>query len=332
MKLIQTKIPDVVIVEPTVFGDERGWFMETFNEPRFHAELCKLGLDVPRPFVQDNHSCSHKNVLRGLHFQRAPHAQGKLVRVVKGAAFDVAVDIRPESATFGQWVGVELNEKNNRMLWIPEGFAHGFMALEDDTHFLYKTTDVYNKAAEGSLRWDDPTLAIEWPSDQVPNVSEKDQQAPSYVEYLDIAKGTATEVAHALMEFKVLGDDRGSLVALQALDNVPFAIKRTYYLTGTKPGVARGFHAHRSLKQLAVCVAGKCRMVMDDGNERTDYWLDATNKGIMIPPMVWHEMHDFSEDCVLLVLADAHYDESDYIRDYSAFKELKTHAKNSSAC
>ena len=148
MKLIQTAIPDVVIVEPPQFRDDRGWFMESFNEARFHAELAKLGLPAPRAFIQDNHSCSQAGVLRGLHYQLNPHAQGKLVRVVKGRAFDVAVDIRKGSSTFGQWVGVELTPENNRQLWIPEGFAHGFVSLEDDTHFLYKTTDYYAKDCE----------------------------------------------------------------------------------------------------------------------------------------------------------------------------------------
>lgn len=163
MKLIQTSIPDVVIIEPAVFGDERGWFMESFNEKRFHNELSKFGLPKPRPFVQDNHSCSSKGVLRGLHYQNTPHAQGKLVRVVKGSAFDVAVDIRPDSKTFGQWTGIELTAENKKMFWIPEGFAHGFVALEDDTHFLYKTTDYYAKDSEGTIVWSDSDLAIDWP-------------------------------------------------------------------------------------------------------------------------------------------------------------------------
>jgi dTDP-4-dehydrorhamnose 3,5-epimerase len=180
MKLTPTEIRDVVIVEPAVFGDERGWFMETFNEPRFHAELAKLGLPGPRAFVQDNHSCSKRGVLRGLHFQRGPHAQGKLVRVVRGSAWDVAVDVRRGSPTFGRWVGVHLTEANRRMLWIPEGFAHGFVALEDDTHFLYKTTDVYAKDCEVSIRWDDDQLAIAWPDLGVPPiVAAKDAGAPS---------------------------------------------------------------------------------------------------------------------------------------------------------
>lgn len=181
MKFTQTAIPDVVIIEPAVFGDARGWFMETFNQPKFVAGLAELGLPAPRPFVQDNHSCSQAGVLRGLHFQRAPHAQGKLVRVTKGRAFDVAVDIRPGSATFGRWVGVELTADNRRQLWLPEGFAHGFVALEDDTHFLYKTTDVYAKDCEGSIAWNDPEIGIEWPlGGLAPQLAAKDEQAPLF--------------------------------------------------------------------------------------------------------------------------------------------------------
>lgn len=182
MKLIRTAIPDIVIVEPRVFEDDRGWFFESFNEKKFHESLDNLGLPVPRAFVQDNHSCSSKGVLRGLHYQMAPYAQGKLVRVVKGAAFDVALDIRPDSPSFGKWVGAELTESNKHMLWIPEGFAHGFMALDQDTHFLYKTTDYYNKESEGSIIWDDSDVAIEWPRDRVDVilVSEKDEQAAGF--------------------------------------------------------------------------------------------------------------------------------------------------------
>jgi len=163
MRLVRTALPDVVVVEPTVFGDERGWFMETWNRPRLDAALAELGLPPPRPFVQDNHSCSRAGVLRGLHYQLPPHAQGKLVRVVRGAAFDVAVDIRRGSASFGRWVGVELSAANRREVWIPEGFAHGFLALEDDTEFLYKTTDLYARDCERAIRWDDPAIGIRWP-------------------------------------------------------------------------------------------------------------------------------------------------------------------------
>lgn len=181
MKLIATDIPDVVIVEPAVFGDDRGWFSESFNERRFHEELNKLGLTAPRAFVQDNHSCSRQGVLRGLHLQTAPHPQGKLVRVVRGAAYDVAVDIRPGSPTFGRWVGVELTAANHRQLWVPEGFAHGFLALEDDTHFLYKTTDFYARECERSIAWNDPDLAIAWPLGRLahpPILAPKDAAAP----------------------------------------------------------------------------------------------------------------------------------------------------------
>lgn len=186
MNLIQTDIPDVVIIEPQVFGDERGWFMESFNEKRFHIELGKLGLLAPRPFVQDNHSCSSKGVLRGLHFQNAPYAQGKLVRVVKGSAFDVAVDIRKKSPTYGQWTGIEISADNKKIFWVPEGFAHGFLALEDDTQFLYKTTNYYSKENEGAISWDDSDLDIHWPEIKGLEeylVNEKDQLAQSFSEF-----------------------------------------------------------------------------------------------------------------------------------------------------
>lgn len=181
MKLLPTALPGVVIVEPTVLRDDRGWFAESWNGARFDEGLRQLGLPAPRPFVQDNHSCSRAGVLRGLHYQLPPHPQGKLVRVVQGAAFDVAVDIRRGSPHFGQWVGVELSADNHRQLWIPEGFAHGFLALQDDTHFLYKTTDRYARDCERALRWDDPDIGIEWPLQRLtttPLVAAKDAAAP----------------------------------------------------------------------------------------------------------------------------------------------------------
>ena len=164
MNIIETKIHGLLIIEPKVFSDERGWFMESFNEEKFNKALIERGLHVPK-FVQDNHSMSKKGVLRGLHFQVPPHAQGKLVRVVQGKAWDVAVDIRKDSPTYGQWVGVELSGDNYKQFWIPEGFAHGFVALEDNTQFLYKTTDYYAKEYERSIVWDDSDLKINWPLD-----------------------------------------------------------------------------------------------------------------------------------------------------------------------
>ena len=181
MPLFATRLPGVVIVEPAVFADDRGWFMESFNEARFDAALIGAGLPPARRFVQDNHSCSRAGVLRGLHYQLPPHAQGKLVRVVAGAAWDVAVDIRRGSPHFGRWVGVELSAANRRQLWIPEGFAHGFLALQDETHFLYKTTDVYARECERGIRWDDPAIGIDWPLPPgiaAPLVAPKDAAAP----------------------------------------------------------------------------------------------------------------------------------------------------------
>jgi dTDP-4-dehydrorhamnose 3,5-epimerase len=183
MKLIATPLAGVVVAEPAVFADERGWFMESFNEARWTAGMAELGNTGSNAlrFVQDNHSCSKAGVLRGLHYQLPPHAQGKLVRVVKGAVFDVAVDIRRRSPTFGNWFGIELTAQNKRQLWIPEGFAHAFLALEDDTHFLYKTTDFYARDCEHAIRWDDPAIGIAWPllpDLRAPLVAPKDAAAP----------------------------------------------------------------------------------------------------------------------------------------------------------
>jgi len=173
LKAIPTAIPAVLIIEPKVFGDARGFFFESFNQRAFSQAT---GLDVN--FVQDNHSRSAKGVLRGLHYQ-IQQPQGKLVRVVRGAVFDVTVDIRKSSVTFGQWVGVELTEDNHRQLWIPSGFAHGFYVLSDSADFLYKTTDYYAPEFERSLVWNDPKIGIAWPLDTQPIVSAKDAQGMS---------------------------------------------------------------------------------------------------------------------------------------------------------
>ncbi len=174
MNIIETKIHGLLIIEPKVFSDERGWFMESFNEQKFAEALTERGLPVPK-FVQDNHSMSKKGVLRGLHFQLPPHAQGKLVRVVTGAVYDVAVDLRPDSPTFGMSYGVVLSGENKRQLWVPRGFAHGYLVLEDDTIFSYKCDNYYHKPAENGIRYDDPELSISWPSvDRPLVVSDKD--------------------------------------------------------------------------------------------------------------------------------------------------------------
>ncbi|EFH8994319.1 TPA: dTDP-4-dehydrorhamnose 3,5-epimerase [Escherichia coli] len=170
MNVIKTVIPEVLIFEPKKFEDSRGYFFESFNQRLFEDAVGKETL-----FVQDNQSYSSKNVLRGLHYQSEPYAQGKLVRCIMGEVFDVAVDIRKESESYGQWVGVFLSEDNNRQLWIPEGFAHGFLVKSEKAIFAYKCTNFYNPSAENTIRWDSPDLAIEWPlEDEDLLISEKD--------------------------------------------------------------------------------------------------------------------------------------------------------------
>jgi dTDP-4-dehydrorhamnose 3,5-epimerase len=174
MKVISTAIADVLIIEPQIFGDPRGFFLESFNQRAFNAAT-----DTNYAFVQDNHSRSAKGVLRGLHYQLG-QPQGKLVRAVRGAVFDVAVDIRPDSTTFGKWVGVELNEDNHRQLWVPPGLAHGFLVLSDSADFLYKTTDYYAPALERCIAWDDPVVGIDWPLDGSPTLSARDRAGQAF--------------------------------------------------------------------------------------------------------------------------------------------------------
>jgi dTDP-4-dehydrorhamnose 3,5-epimerase len=174
MKATKTAIEGVLILEPKVFGDSRGFFMESFNQKTFSDVT---GLEVT--FVQDNHSRSAKGVLRGLHYQQPPHAQGKLVRVTQGSVYDVALDIRRSSPTFGHWIGVELTGENHRQLWLPPGMAHGFLVTSDSADFLYKTTDFYNPQAEGCVLWSDPALGITWPDvGTAPVLATKDAAAP----------------------------------------------------------------------------------------------------------------------------------------------------------
>jgi len=175
MNITETNLPGLLIIDPKVFGDERGYFFESYNAELFrHA-----GLEMQ--FLQDNESRSGKGILRGLHFQEPPFEQGKLVRVARGAVMDVSVDIRKDSPTFGKWKAFELSEQNKRMLWIPPGFAHGFVTLEDNTIFIYKCTNIYNKESENSIRWDDPELNIDWGISD-PVISEKDKAASLFRE------------------------------------------------------------------------------------------------------------------------------------------------------
>jgi len=177
MKATALALPGLLLIEPQVFGDARGFFLESYNQKAFREFV---GLDVS--FVQDNHSRSAKGVLRGLHYQVHPKAQGKLVRVVRGAVFDVAVDIRKNSPAFGRWVGMELTEDNHRMLWIPPGLAHGFLVLSESADFLYKTTDFYAPGCERCIIWNDPTIGIDWPVTGAPILSDKDRQGRPFAE------------------------------------------------------------------------------------------------------------------------------------------------------
>jgi len=177
VKVIASPLKDCLIIEPRVFGDDRGFFLETFHVARY-AELAGIAL----PFVQDNHSRSEKGVLRGLHFQ-INKPQGKLVRVLRGEVFDVAVDLRRDSPSFGKWHGLLLNEKNKRQLWMPPGFAHGFLVLSDVADFEYKCTDYYDPDDEGAILWNDPELAIEWPEASAIRLSDKDASAPTFAAY-----------------------------------------------------------------------------------------------------------------------------------------------------
>lgn len=170
MQVTATSLPEVLIIEPKVFGDERGFFFESFNRKLFADAV-----GLPADFVQDNHSRSAMGVLRGLHYQ-IHHPQGKLVRVVRGSVFDVAVDVRKSSPNFGRWVGIELSEKNHYQLWVPPGFAHGFLVLSESADFLYKTTDYWHSEHERCIRWNDPTIGIDWPLTAEPTLSTKDTQ------------------------------------------------------------------------------------------------------------------------------------------------------------
>ncbi len=190
MKVQSTQIPGVLIVEPAIFGDDRGFFLESFNE----REMCSIGIDAH--FVQDNHSRSQRNVLRGLHYQIS-QPQGKLVRVVTGRVFDVAVDVRRDSPAFGKWVGVELSEENKRIFWLPAGMAHGFVVLSDSADFLYKATEYYAPKFERTILWNDTDLAIEWPLAGQPILSAKDAAAKTFREADVFEKDFLLKGAHA---------------------------------------------------------------------------------------------------------------------------------------
>lgn len=182
MNFIETSIPELLIIEPKIFGDDRGFFFESFNQKDFEKAT-----GITESFVQDNHSKSKKGVLRGLHIQKMPFAQGKLVRCIAGEVFDVAVDLRPHSPTLGKWFGLRLSGENKRQLWIPKGFAHGFYVISDYAEFVYKCIGYYAPDYELSIRWDDPSIGVKWPffDNDIPTLSQKDSDAMSLIEYLN---------------------------------------------------------------------------------------------------------------------------------------------------
>lgn len=177
MEIVKTEIQDLLIIKPRVFEDDRGYFFESYNRGAF------IDQGIKATFVQDNESRSGKNVLRGLHFQKPPFSQGKLVRVMRGSVLDVAVDLRKNSPTYGKWASIVLTDKNKWMYWVPEGFAHGFLTLEDNTVFFYKCTNVYNRESEGAIRWNDPSLNIDWGLAEEPILSEKDKVSPFFANF-----------------------------------------------------------------------------------------------------------------------------------------------------
>lgn len=325
MKLFQTSLPDIAVLEPAIYEDLQGGAMQVFDERTFHKALKKAGFPLPRSLTQDIHFCSKKGVLRGMRYQLPPHAQGNLIRVVHGSAHVVAVDVRRDSLSFGKWFGIDLDAVSQRMLWVPEGFAHGFVALEDSTHVFCKTTNDHHKEYERNVRWNDPDIGIDWPGFKEIIISAEDAVAPllkSSELHSEFIQGT-TE----LKDLKVIGDKRGSLIALEQGLNIPFAIKRVYYIYDTLADVGRGFHAHRRLEQMAICVSGSCNIVIDDGTTRKQVRLDSASKALIMRNMIWREMHEFSDDCVLLVLASEQYDESDYIRNYDQFIKEVSYGK-----
>jgi dTDP-4-dehydrorhamnose 3,5-epimerase len=317
VKLLRTSIAGVAIVESEAHEGSDRLSTYSFDQCAFHDAFKTAGLTLPQPLVQDIHLQLKKGELRGLRYQLQPHAQGNLISVIKGAAYVVALDVRRDSATCGKSVSVELDANAQRSLWIPEGFAHGFLALEDETQLFCKTSHERNGESERLIKWDDPATGAKWPDLSQIIVSSEDAAAP-LLRDVDLYSGYLHGTTEWI-DLKVIGDQRGSLIALEPGLNIPFAIKRVYYIYGTLPDVGRGYHAHRRLEQMAICVSGSCKMIIDDGITRREMRLDSANKALVIRNMIWREMHEFSSDCVLLVLASDYYDESDYIRDYDKF-------------
>lgn len=320
MNIITTELAGVVVVELTRTETSLGWDLEIFDEAIFNRQLKTFGYPRSGILSQDIFVSSKRGVIRGIDYQMSPASQEMLVSVIGGSAYHVVVDIRRDSITFGRWFGIEMTSRCNKLLWVPEGFAYGSMALEDNTCYMYKATALYSISSRKTLRWDDQEIGVLWPEVKSHAVTTEEYSPATTL--TDIkrnfpsAKGSVDKA-----DLIIHGDHRGSLIALEQGEGIPFEIKRAYYIFDTKLGVSRGFHAHYRLQQFIVCVSGKCRLVTDDGTNRTSVWLDSPTKALLVKNLIWREMHDFSEDCVLLVFASHHYDELDYIRNYDDFKK-----------
>ena len=308
MKRIDTGFEGLFVIEPKVFGDHRGFFFESYNQKIFRE------LGINHIFVQDNESLSSYGTLRGLHFQEGEFSQAKLVRVVKGKVLDVVVDVRRDSKTYGKSFSCELSEENKKVMMIPRGFAHGFVVLSETSVFQYKCDNFYSPANEAGIHYADPDLGIDWkvPADKI-LMSDKDKLLPNLREMKALGR---------LIDFTIMGDERGNLISLEENINIPFDVKRVYYIFDNIPGVERGFHAHKNLKQVVVCLHGSCKFVLDDGKTKEEVILNNKAKGLFISEFIWREMKEFSPGAVLMVVASEHYNENDYIRNYDDFKKM----------
>ncbi len=321
MKIVNQALPDVLLIEPELFNDERGFFFESFNQRKF-----KSLTGIKNNFVQDNHSKSKKGVLRGMHYQQEPKAQGKLVKVISGEIYDVVVDLRKWSKTFGQYCATTLSSESKCTLWVPPGFAHGFLTLSETAEVEYKVDEYYDPSHEVCIIWNDETLNIKWPDQAEPIVSDKDQRGVPFLEAAHFEeKAAAKPIVAKGAELVSLPthagtQDIGKLIAVERLSQqFPFDLKRIYYIFGADKTVRRGFHAHRNLKQMLVCVSGECKISLDDGKVRETVILDRADKALVIDKPLWREIFDFSENSVLMVLASETYNTEDYIWDYNEF-------------
>lgn len=318
MKLLASEIPEVLLVSLEILQDEFGSILKAFDDNEFQSEVQKLGHVIPKSFVYEFSSITQAGAAREIDYHNAPNAQARLVETVRNSALHVVVDMRSNVPTFGHAFAIVINEADRQLLWIPEGFAHGYIALEGGTHVRTRCSIAKQEEDRKIISWYSPAIEAVWrkaaQGKSVPDI------LPS-VGDVEISPDRAVKLNSGVrhVDFRIIGDHRGSLVAIEGGGNIPFDIKRVYYIFNTKSDVGRGYHAHKHLQQIAICLKGQCRMIVDDGSTRESILLDHPSKGLLISNLIWREMHDFSDDCVLMVLASARYDEADYIRNYESF-------------